>query len=298
MTPTNRYISLRGLRTFCFAAELLSFRDTAEQLYITASAVSHQIKNLEDQLGKKLFERGTRAVTLTLDGELLYKDVKPLLIQLDEVALQHRTAAPRSSLRISVQPFFANELFLPRLQEFRETYPDIDISVDTSTETTEIHPASADASIRVFKTPPTDYVHGKLFPLRFIAAGSNELYDSVKVRAKCIVSNFPVIVHESRPQAWQRWERSSGIRLPRELQTVTLDSMTAVATAAERGVGAALVPTHISDARFKSGRLVPLFDHEFSTGEAYYFAYRKDSNNERNIQLLYKWVLQEFAPTA
>ena len=57
MAPVNRNLSLRGLRTFCIAAELESFRDAADQLFLTASAVSHQIKNLEAELGKKLFTR-------------------------------------------------------------------------------------------------------------------------------------------------------------------------------------------------------------------------------------------------
>lgn len=72
---TNRRISLRELRTFCVAAEYESFREAAEKLFVTASAVSHQIKNLETELGKRLFERGPRAVRLTTDGEMLYGDI-------------------------------------------------------------------------------------------------------------------------------------------------------------------------------------------------------------------------------
>lgn len=295
MTMTNRRISLRELRTFCIAAEHESFREAAEKLFVTASAVSHQIKSLETELGKRLFERGPRALRLTTDGEMLYGDMQPLLKQIDEVSERHRSETPRSVLNISVQPFFASELFVPRLAGFRELHPDIDIVVETSDESQEKHPAAADASIRLFTSPPADLAHRRLFPLRFIPVGSPELYDRIDMRAGRIASDLPLIVHDSRPKAWQQWERSSGIRLPRNSSTVRMDSMIAVARAAERGLGAALFPQRLGDRWLKDGTLVPLFEHELEVKDAYYFAHRKELSMDSNVRLLEAWVLQEFA---
>ena len=73
---------LRGLRCFCVAAECLSFKDTARQSYLTPSAVSHQIKQLEEQLGFSLFERQTRAIVLTETGKRFYQAIEPLMHQL------------------------------------------------------------------------------------------------------------------------------------------------------------------------------------------------------------------------
>ena len=295
MLSTTRHISLRELRTFCVAAEHSSFRDAAERLYVTASAVSHQIKNLETELGKKLFDRGPRSITLTDDGELLYKDVQPLLTQIEDVSARHRAASSRSELRISVQPFFASELFAPKLSAFRELHPDIDITVDTSDESMEKHPATADASIRVFKSPPTDFAYEELFPLRLIPAGSPDFYDGIKVKSNRVVTSFPIVVHESRPKAWKQWERSAGIQLPRSPSIVRMDSMIAVARAAERGLGAALVPMPLSEKWFQDATLVPLFDHELVTKDTYYFVCREDKKDDVNIGLLRDWVLHEFA---
>lgn len=294
MAPHNQNISLRGLRTFCVAAEHESFRDAANLLFITASAVSHQIKNLETELGKKLFERGSRNITLTPDGELLYNDVRPLIRQLDEIAIQHSAHQARSTLRISVQPFFASELFVPKLIEFRQLHPELDIVVDTSDESAEKHPGNADASIRVFRSPPTGLVHDELFPLRLIPAGSPQFYDTVKVRSNRIVSDFPIVVHESRPRAWKQWERISGIRLPRDTDVVRLDSMIAVARAAERGLGAALVPTQLCGRWFSSTSLVPLFDNELVTPDRYYFVCNEAVKGQKSVQILRDWVLQTF----
>ena len=76
-------LPLRGLRTFCVAAERLSFKKASDDLYLTASAVSHQINDLETQLGIKLFERKIRSVVLTNEGEQLFEEILPALDTID-----------------------------------------------------------------------------------------------------------------------------------------------------------------------------------------------------------------------
>lgn len=294
MTPINRNISLRGLRAFCLAAEHESFRDAAEKLFITASAVSHQIKNLEDELGQKLFERTSRALILTEAGSSLLDDIKPLITRLDEVAIRHRVSATRSTLSISVQPFFASEVFIPKLSDFTQNHPDIDLKVDTSDESAEKHPTAADVSIRVFRSAPAGYASDRLFPLRLMPAVSPELREKIVVDANSISGDVPLLVHESRPSAWRQWSQSSGMAVPRDASTIRLDSMIAIARAAERGLGAALVPVQLSDAWFESGSLVPLSNHELLTRDAYYFVCRTEDADNETIQKLRSWVLQNF----
>lgn len=294
MTPINRNISLRGLRTFCVAAERASFRDAADKLFITASAVSHQIKNLEEELGQKLFERTSRSLTLTEAGRSLLDDIKPLITRLDEIAARHRVSATRSSLSISVQPFFASEVFIPRLPEFTRDHPDIDIKVDTSDESAEKHPATADVSIRVFKSPPEGLSSDRLFPLRLIPAASPDLRRKIEVNRTSITGDVPLLVHDNRPKAWRQWQQSSGVQIPQDASIIRLDSMIAIARAAERGLGAALVPVQLSDAWFESGSLVPLSDHELVTRDAYYFVCRPGDADNETIQTLRTWVLQNF----
>ena len=294
VTPTNRNLSLRGLRTFCIAAEQESFRDAADKLYVTASAVSHQVKNLEDELGKKLFERHTRALSLTPEGQSLYDDIRPLIVRLDDVTSRHKESAPRSTLFLSVQPFFASEIFVPRLQEFRNNHPDIDIKIDTSDETSEKHPARTDVSIRVFKSKPAKLVAERLFSLRLVPAAAPEFRDKLRVQGKKILSEFPLIVHETRSHAWQQWQQKTGIQLPDNAISLRLDSMIAVARAAERGLGAALVPAQLGASWFRSGGLVRLFPEDLITKDAYYFVCRPEDADKEHIQSLKNWVLQDF----
>jgi LysR family glycine cleavage system transcriptional activator len=295
MSATNRNISLRAIRILCAAAEHNSFREAADRLFLTSSAVSHQIKHLETELGIRLFKRTARSLQLTAEGEALYEDVAPLVSDFDQIVKHHTRAQRARSFRISVQPFFASELFVPRLAEFVAQHPDIDISIETSDETSERHPGTADVSIRIFRSPPDTLESDPLFPLRLVPVGTPALYDQTKVKAGTIVSEFPVIVHESRPKAWKQWEHSSRIRLPANKTIIRLDSMIAVARAAERGLGAALMPEQLSESWFQSQSLVQLFDHELLTRDTYYIAYRKEDRDNEDIQTFRQWALTEFA---
>lgn len=294
MTTSFRHLSLRELRAFCIAAELGSFRAAADRLFLTASAVSHQIKSLEETLGFQLFERNSRSLDLTDAGHEFFGDIQPLIEDFDTVIGRHTRATKQSRLRISVQPFFASELFVPRLADFRDANPDIDIKVDTSDESTEKHPSNADVSIRIFKSPPADLAAHALFPLRLIPAGSPKFYDKIQLRAGKIVSEFPMILHESRPKSWRQWERASGITLPRDASVTRMDSMIAVVRAAERSLGAALVPVGLSDAWFHADTLVPLFEHELETQETYFLVCRPEDATRPEIAAFTEWVLQEF----
>ncbi|MBT8089053.1 MAG: LysR family transcriptional regulator [Gammaproteobacteria bacterium] len=294
MGTVNRNISLRAMRVFCVAAERESFRETAELLFLTSSAVSHQIKQLESDLGFKLFERTPRSLHLTADGTALYDDISPLIADFDSVIAQNTRVQQSRSLRISVQPFFASELFVPRLPEFVEQNPDIEISIDTSDESPEKHPRTADVSLRIFKTPPDVLACERLFPLRLLPAGTPDFYDAIKIRGSKIVSPFPLVIHESRPKAWREWQRSSRIKLPDHANGIRLDSMIAVARAAEQGLGAALVPKQLSNSWFESSALVQLFDHELVTRDAYYLVCRAEDRDKDEIRLFREWALQNF----
>lgn len=285
-------MSLRGLRTFCAAARNESFRIAAEELFITASAVSHQIKNLEQELGQTLFVRTSRSLHLTETGRALFEEACPLMTQLDAIAGKYRASTSRRSLRVSVQPFFASELFVPKLNEFTERFPELDLSVDTSDETSEKLPANADVAIRLFKSPPQNAEF--LFPLRLLPVGSPEFRDSVVLEKKRIKSRFPIIVHETRANAWQQWARMTGIKLPDNSNAIRLDSMIAVARAAQRGIGAALVPVALSERWLESGSLVPIFEDELDSEDGYYLICREDKAGDRDVKVLRDWVLQNF----
>ena len=288
--------SLRGLRTFCVAARYESFRAAADELFITSSAVSHQIKGLEEELGLLLFDRSPRELKLTEAGSSLYEELSPLIEQIDAAVSKYRESGRRRSVRISVQPFFASEFFVPRLSEFTANYPDIDIQIGTSDESAEKHPADVDLSIRLFRNAPSGYRADLLFPLRMAPAGSPGFKKAMVVEKKRIKTAFPLIVHETRPKAWNNWSKSTGIIIPADSKVTRLDSMIAVVRAVEQGIGAALVPVPIANLWFEQGSIVRLFKQELVADVSYYLVSREDgSESNPATDILRDWILSNFA---
>ena len=287
-------VGLRALRTFCVAARHESFRTAAEELFITPSAVSHQIKSLEQELGEPLFDRNSRDLRLTEVGRALLEEAGPLMDQLDEALARHKKGFRPSSIRMSVQPFFASERFVPRLKEFTTAHPEIDIKVGTSDETPETHPADADLSIRLFRAPPAGMPSHLLSPLTLVPAGSPDFKKSLEVRDNRIVSDFPLIVHETYPAAWKQWSRSAGIALPATSKVTRLDSMIAAVRACEQGLGAALVPVPLADLWFANGSIVRLFSQELVADVSYYLVVREDRAADPAVSLLTDWILRNF----
>lgn len=286
--------SLRGLRIFCVAARYCNYKQAAEELSVTASAVSHQVKKLEEEFGLDLFTRESRSLRLTEAGERLYRQLEPAIANIDEIVAGVLSSRAKRPLRVSVQPFFASECFVPRLEDFNSKHPDIEIFVDTSDETAERHPASADASIRLFRQEPAQLACDMLFPLRLIPACSPGFLKRYRKGPGKAFSPFPIVVHTSRPEAWKIWSRATGITLPPATRVVRLDSMIAVARAAERGVGAALVPVPLSDNWFKYGALVPMYEDVADMPETYYLAYPPEKANLPEVQALREWVRETF----
>jgi LysR family glycine cleavage system transcriptional activator len=110
-----RLPSLKFLKTFQVAAARLSFKAAAEELFITPSAVSHQIKALEEQLGMPLFERGPHSLTLTEAGTHYLQHMDSVFARLESVTEQLQVRYGRGVVRLHMPPFFATELLLPKL---------------------------------------------------------------------------------------------------------------------------------------------------------------------------------------
>lgn len=288
-------MSLRGLRTFCVAARHESFSDAASALFITPSAVSHQIKNLEEELHLKLFDRSARDMRLTGAGESIYQQIHPLIDQVDAIVGSFKNDVVRSAIRLSVQPFFASEYFVPRLGEFTEKHPEIDIQVGASDESAEARQADADLAIRLYRVPPQGVECELLTPLRLVVAGSPSMKKSIRVKNSRIDSPLPIIVHESMPNAWSQWSAASGIKLTGDEKITRLDSMIAVVRAVEQGLGAALVPIPMANQWFEQGTISQMFPYVVESDLSYYVTWTKSSARKAGVEPLCSWIMQRFS---
>ena len=177
-------------------------------------------------------------------------------------------------------------------------HPEIDIQVGTSDEASEKLPADADLAVRLFRKPPAGTRADLLFALRMAPAGSKAFKKTIRVKGNRIVSDFPLVVHETRANAWREWTRLSGMQTPDDAKITRLDSMIAVVRAAEQGIGAALVPVPISEQWFRQGTIVRLFDQELVADVSYYLVSREDRAEDAAVVTLRRWILERFATKA
>lgn len=285
---------LKNLRAFCVAGRYRSFKLAADELFITPSAISHQMKELEDSLGVRLFERKTRALELTAAGQTLLEEVEPLLQALDRSVTRIARRHGRQTLRVLLPPFFASELFIPRLTSFYAAHPEIDMQLDTRDPRPSVHPPTADISILLSDSVPQGLQSARLFSLSLTAACAREHAGTVARLGGAVFKQMALIVHKTRPFAWSSWAGEVGLDTPEPKNVIELDTMTAVVRAAERGIGVALVPSLLCDAWFRSGALVRIFSVEVATQDSYFLVSRPKDAGKPEIKAISSWVLSQF----
>lgn len=284
---------IRGLRSFCIAAKCLSFKHAASQLFLTPSAVSHQIKQLEDQLGTNLFTRQTRAIKLTTAGKQFYTSIQPLIAELESTISNFTNNQQNSNILISLPEFFASELFVPKLGEWAALNPNVNLQLETVKS--DANPGQpSDLSIVLSNGKPNASIVHELFPLKYVPSCNQRLYNTLKDQGIEALKTTPLILHKSRPWAWHQWAERVGITNFDPKQIIQLDSMFGVARAAQQGMGIALVPLPISQTWFNENLLFRLFEDELLTNDRYYLIQHDEIELNPEISLFTTWIKNTF----
>lgn len=148
LNPRQRPLAVGNLRAFEAVARRLSFREAAEELFLTQSAISRQIKALEEEVGAALFLRGTRHVELTADGALLLRALLPALERLDAGVRQIRSARGRRVVGVTTFASFTSMWLIPRLEAYQRLRPDVDIRVSASDAIVDLDDSELDLALR------------------------------------------------------------------------------------------------------------------------------------------------------
>ncbi|WP_418357981.1 MULTISPECIES: LysR substrate-binding domain-containing protein [Shewanella] len=287
------HTSMRGLRCFCVAAECLSFKETAQKLYLTPSAVSHQIKQLEETLNQTLFIRQTRAIALTEVGARFYQAIEPVMQQLVHTVSEFNQSDRMLEVSISMPEFFASELFMPKLIGWSSKYPNINLKLETIKSRSDVI-KHTDVSIMLSgKQQASDDVYD-LFPITYIPACNPKLHSELSSQGFKALTTVPLILHKARPYAWHQWAENIGYDQFKPKQIIQLDSMFSVARAAEQGLGVALIPLPISQAWFDNNTLISLFPHPLYSHDRYYLVRHTNEQHRPEVQLLIEWILKSF----
>jgi len=290
-----RLPSTKTLRAFQLAARSGSFKTAASQLFLTPSAVSHQIRSLEDELGVPLFHRGARTLTLTDAGASYLQEIEHLFERLDAATRELRARAGRGTLRLRVASFFASEFLLPRLTSLHTAQPEIDLEIDTEGTGTDIHPPDADVSVVLGSGTWNDLHSHRLFAQTYVPACSPALLQRTVINTIEQLNGQTLLVFEARKDAWERWAESAGFDLPRARKRIHFTNMSSLVRAAERAAGIGLVPAPLSTERFRAKTLTRLFDHVLETPDSYFLVHRAEVANRPEVITFRKWLLAELA---
>lgn len=252
---TTRLPSLSALRAFEAAARLRSFKKAAEELAVTATAISHRIRVLEEDLERPLFVRKVRAVDLTPDGQTLLAAVSSGFRAI-AMAIEQVRRPRRASVTLSATPAFATKWLVPRLAAFQAAHPDIDLHVHASDAPVDLNAGTADLAIR--------YGHGHypgvtatlLLEDRFAPVASPAL----RAVSRQDASQWPLIHfdwHRSLPVdlTWAAWMRANGHK-PSDLAAgIRYSEESHAIQAAVAGQGVALLSLLLVEEELRMGLL-------------------------------------------
>jgi LysR family glycine cleavage system transcriptional activator len=269
----QRIPPIQCLLSFEALARLRSVSMTAEELNVTPSAVSHRIRQLEQQLGLKLFERGD--FSLTMDGATYLAQVRPALKALAQVPGQ---AADNGStkLHLAVTPTFSRELLLPRLPLFRHAYPDVELILQVAIPLLDITAREADLEIRFgvggypgFESLRilSDEVYPVCSPQYLHEFGPFDGFDTLDAVTRARLIRSPL-------EPWRTWFEHCAIDLAEPRDGSQFNDVGLVMDAAVGGFGVALARHRLSRAWVDSGRLLRLSPRSVPSPHHHYVCWK------------------------
>lgn len=287
--------SLKSIQAFEAACRHLSFKDAADELCVTPTAISHQIKSLEDQLGVQLFHRLTRALKLTEDGAnyaphiiAAFKNIEAASLALEEDGLE-------GTLTISTTGSFAANWLSPRLRGFYEKYPEISVKVLSSDLLVDFKTSDVDVAIRYgFGDYPDHNVvwvlNDRVAPVCSIEKAKslnapNDLFASRLIEYQW--SGFSDV-----DPSWARWMNAAGVKDAIVEPYVTYSEEHICLLTASDGHGVALVSL-LAAARFLERKMLAAPFDIALTNKSYYLVCPETNANRARVRVFRDWLLDQ-----
>ncbi len=298
--PIDRLPPLELIAAFEAAARHLSFTKAAEERFITQSAMSRQMRALEDELGVPLFTRRHRALTLTLDGQRLLAACTTALGNLRGAMRDIRAPHQREVLSLTTTPGFASLWLIPRLTGFMRAHPGIDVRMDATLDNRNLAAQGFDLAVRYAKV-------GSL-------AGARKLFDEAMqpVCSPRLVSELALSLREpadlahhtllhlamdgdagGMPAEWEPWLTAWGLADLRPAAKLSFTSYAEAIAAAVAGQGVALGRRPLVDGLLASGQLVTPFDGNFASARAYQLIVDPASRQRPAVRAFEQWLIDQ-----
>lgn len=287
------------LRAFEAAARLESFTLAAKELHLTQSAISHQIKELEEYFGKPLFLRKNRKVEPTSEGRRLL-DSLSRIFDVIEAACNEVTLAPNSQvLALHCSPSFAAKWLSPRLPEFIKANPDITIRMTSGAEPIDLlRNQEIDVAISYqFTHTGPGITSVSLGEEKIIPMCSPELIDPT-VSVEELMSKLTLIESSLNLHTWERWFEINHLKNP-SFRKMSFDRAALSISAAVDGIGAVLESVRFAERELSRGELVEIGQQIFlpTTDRTHFLSYRSNAKNSQKIKLFNEWIFYKAGVT-
>ena len=307
---SRRPLSLTNLRAFEAVARRLSFSDAADELFVTQSAVSRQIKGLEEELGATLLTRGTRRVEITQSGQTLLRAVQASLQQIDAGVRQIRQTRGRQRVSVTTFASFGSLWLLPRIEAFQRAHPDIDIRVSATDTVADLDDPELDLALRYCSPAEAPGGAERLFGELLSPMVSRSLAEQIR-RGEAPALDRPAdLAHHTLAEeddnrasteflSWRRWLTQHGQAALQPKRWLYLNFTYQQVQAALAGHGVALGRIALVFEALQRGELVEPFgrDGRMSSPYAYWLVAPPEQRARPEVAQFCAWVLEQARDT-
>ena len=282
---------IQCLLAFEALARLRSMTHVADELHVTPSAVSHRIRQLESQLGFRLFDRG--GFNLTGDGAAYLGHVREALQALQQVPGREPVAG-MAKLRVAVTPTFSRQILLPRLALFRHAYPEVELILQVSIPLLDVTAEDADLEVRYGSGPYADRETIRLLsdevcpvcsPEYLNEAGPFDGFDRDDTVARARLIRSPL-------EPWRTWFTACGIGLPEPRVGAQFNDVGLMLDAAVAGFGVALARLKLGAAWIDDGRLVRLSTRSVLSPYHHFLCWKPGTLERWECVAFVEWIQQ------
>ncbi|WP_077037084.1 transcriptional regulator GcvA [Pelomonas sp. KK5] len=299
--PIDRLPPLELVVSFEAAARHLSFTKAAEERFVTQSAMSRQMRALEEELGVALFERRHRALVLTPDGQRLLAACTTALGSLRGAMRDIRAPHQREVLSLTTTPGFASLWLIPRLTGFTRAHPGIDVRLDATLDNRNLAAQGFDLAVRYAKLGALGGAR-KLFDEAMLPVCSPRLVSetALPLREPADLAHHTLLhlamdddAAGGMPAEWEPWLSAWGLADLRPAARLSFTSYSEAIAAALAAQGVALGRRPLVDALLASGQLVTPFDGDVASARAYQLIVDPASRLRPAVQAFEQWLIEE-----
>jgi LysR family glycine cleavage system transcriptional activator len=296
LAQTQTLPSLHALQVFDAAAQHLNFTTAGKSLNVTQTAVSHQIRSLEAELGVLLFRRLPRRLALTPAGEAWASQLRAVFARLQAInqSLRARPRSERPVIALSTVPSFGSRWLVPRLGRFLDLHPELDLRISASEQLVDFARDAFDLGIRFGSGRYPGLVSEKLADDAWIAVCSATYLAKHKLKAPADLARHSLL-HDDHMDAWPSWFRALGLPAFERARYIQLTDSSMLVEAASRSQGVALARRSLTMDELAAGRLVLPFPKvlPLSIGFCYYVVGPRENFRRPEVAAFRAWLKEE-----